>query len=67
MGQYSLRRVLPKPDWPRPMVATRSILASPFPRDGDALYFAGYDANKAPAHDTAWIVRATAATAIGGP
>ena len=66
-GQYRLRRIGPIPSRPTPMVATRSILASPFPRDGDGLYFAGYDANKAPAHDTAWIVRATAAAAIGEP
>jgi hypothetical protein len=46
-------------------VATRSIRVSPFPRDRDALYFAGYDANKVPAHDTAWIVRSTLAAAIG--
>ncbi|MGA2792927.1 MAG: hypothetical protein ABSE69_05250 [Roseiarcus sp.] len=63
-GHYDLRRI---PDRPvQPMVATRSILASPFPRDGDALYFAGYDANKAPAHNAAWIVRSTIAAAIGG-
>lgn len=61
-GRYDLRRI---PDRPvQPMVATRSILASPFPRDGDALFFAGYDANKAPAHNTAWIVRSTVAAAI---
>jgi hypothetical protein len=65
-GRYRLRRIAPIPGRSRPMVATRSILASPFPQDGDALYFAGYDANKAPAHDTAWIVRATIAAAIGG-
>jgi hypothetical protein len=46
-------------------VATRSIRASPFPQEKDALYFAGYDANKEPAHDTAWISRSTIAAAIG--
>jgi hypothetical protein len=30
----------------------------------DALHFAGYDANKAPAHDIAWIVRSTITVAI---
>jgi hypothetical protein len=45
-------------------VATRSIRASPFPQEKNALYFAGYDANKVPAHDTAWIVRSTLAAAI---
>jgi hypothetical protein len=48
------------------MVATRSIVASPFPADGDAIYFAGFDANKAPTHNTAWVVRSTLEAAIGG-
>jgi hypothetical protein len=47
-------------------VAVRSIRVSPFPPDADAVYFAGYDANKAPAHDTAWIYRSTTAAAIMG-
>jgi hypothetical protein len=64
-GQYSLHRIADRPI--QPMVATRAILASPFPQDGDALYFAGYDANKSPAHNTAWIMRSTVAEAIGGP
>jgi hypothetical protein len=42
-------------------VAIRSIRVSPFPEDGQAVYFAGYDANKAPVHDTAWIIRSTTA------
>jgi hypothetical protein len=29
------------------------------------MYFGGYDPNKAKAHDTAWIVRAKIATAVG--
>ena len=33
--------------------------------DSDAVYFAGYDANKVPAHDKAWIMRSTIAGAIG--
>ena len=47
------------------LVAMRSIRVSPFPRDSDPLYFAGYDANNVPAHDTAWIFRSTLAAAIG--
>jgi len=39
-----------------PRVATRTIRASPFAGDA-AIYFGGFDANKAEAHDTAWIVR----------
>ncbi|MBV8133614.1 MAG: hypothetical protein JO282_14055 [Alphaproteobacteria bacterium] len=49
----------------RALVAIRSIRASPFPQERDALYFSGYDANKAPAHDTAWIFRSTVGGAIG--
>jgi hypothetical protein len=64
-GRYDVRRVTA--DFTQPAVATRSILASPFANDA-AVYFAGYDANKAPAHDTAWIARATVAVALGaGP
>jgi len=64
-GRYALRRVaLPAPDDGRALVAVRAIAASPFPGDVDALYFAGYDTNKAPAHDTAWIARAGAKAAL---
>jgi hypothetical protein len=42
----------------------RTIRASPFAGDS-AVYFAGYDANKAPVHNTAWIVRASLAAALG--
>ena len=64
-GHYDLARIAAASG--RPLVATRSIRVSPFPQDGDAVYFAGYDANKAPAHDTAWIYRAEGATVVGGP
>jgi hypothetical protein len=64
-GQYSPHRIPDRAG--QPMVATRAILASPFPKDSDALYFAGYDANKTPAHNTAWIMRSTVAKAIGEP
>jgi hypothetical protein len=63
-GYYDLRQVV-APD--RSLVATRTIRLSPFPEDRNAVYFAGYDANKAPAHDTAWIYRSTTAAAIGAP
>jgi hypothetical protein len=62
-GRYDLRQITTPSD--RPLVATRSIRASPFPQEKDALYFAGYDANKVPTHDTAWIGRSTLAAAIG--
>jgi hypothetical protein len=60
-GHYDLRQVAAD----RALVATRTIRASPFAEDKDAVYFAGYDANKAPAHDTAWIYRSSLAVAIG--
>jgi hypothetical protein len=65
-GSYDLRRIPPA----RPgqlMVATRSIVPSPFPAERDAIYFGGFDTSKTTVHDTAWIVRATLEAAIGGP
>jgi hypothetical protein len=62
-GRYDLRQVIAPSG--KPLVATRSIRVSPFARGDDAVYFAGYDANKVPAHDTAWIFRSTIGAAIG--
>lgn len=62
-GHYDLHQVTAA--FGHPLVAVRSILASPFPGEGDAIYFAGYDANKAPAHNTAWIARAASSLALG--
>jgi hypothetical protein len=62
-GHYDLRRISTRAGAPTPMVATRSIAASPFEHD-ETLYFAGYDANKVPVHNTAWIFRAATAAAI---
>jgi hypothetical protein len=62
-GHYDLGQIAAGSS--RALVATRSIRASPFPQEPDAVYFAGYDANKVPAHDTAWIMRSTIAGAIG--
>ena len=65
-GHYDLRRVvLAAPDDRRALVAIRAILPSPFPGDERSVYFAGYDANKAPAHNTAWIARAERRAALG--
>jgi len=64
-GRYDLRQITPSPITGQALVATRSIAASPFPNDEGALYFAGYDANKAPAHNTAWIFRASRDAAVG--
>jgi len=63
---YALRQAA-APDIRQPLVATRTIAISPFPNDEGTLYFGGYDANKTPAHNTAWIVRGTAAEAVGAP
>ena len=54
--RYDLRRV----GATNSLVATRAIAASPFAGDADVVYFAGYDANKRPAHNTAWIFRGKA-------
>ena len=62
-GRYDLLQVAAPSG--RPLVATRSIRVSPFPQERDALYLAGYDANKVPAHDTAWIMRSSIGAAIG--
>jgi hypothetical protein len=63
-GQYRLRQI--DVDLPRighSLVAVRAISASPFPGDS-AVYFAGYDANYTPIHDSAWITRATTSVAL---
>jgi len=62
-GSYELRQVGAPPG--HALVAIRSIRVSPFPEEGPAVYFAGYDANKAPAHNTAWIVRASITALLG--
>ncbi len=64
-GRYELRQVGAPPGLA--LVAVRSIRVSPFPEEGQVVYFAGYDANKAPAHDTAWIFRSTTAAPTGTP
>ena len=61
-GHYDLHRVTA--GFAQPAVATRTMVASPFPNDA-AIYFGGYDACKAPAHNTAWAARATIAAALG--
>jgi hypothetical protein len=59
-ARYALRRVTA--DFGHPLVAARTIAPSPFAGDA-AIYFGGYDANKAPAHNTAWVARADLAAA----
>ncbi len=61
-GRYSLQRITTGLPLDFALVSTRVIAASPFSGDGDALYFGGYDANYAPVHNSAWIVRTTRET-----
>jgi hypothetical protein len=63
-ARYDLHRVVAA--FAQPLVATRTIRVSPFAGEGETIYFAGYDANKAPAHNTAWVARATLTAALGG-
>lgn len=64
-GRYELRELAERhPTTGLPLVAVRAIAASPFPGE-DALYFGGYDANSRPAHNTAWLLRAGTAAALG--
>jgi hypothetical protein len=43
---------------PKTLVSVRAIAASPFAEDrGRAFYFAGFDCNSIPSHNTAWIYR----------
>src|SRR5258708_33596175 len=63
--RYDLRKIgSSQPLTGTPLVATRAIAASPFPNDADTIYFAGFDANKRAAHNTAWIFRTGRAKAI---
>ncbi len=63
-GRYELHQITASlPEKSHGLVATRTIAASPFPEDRGAIYFGGYDANKAPTHNSAWIIRASAAAA----
>lgn len=62
-GRYQLRQVAAP--FAQSPVAVRSIRRSPLPGDADAVYFAGFDANKAPAHNTAWVARAPIGAALG--
>jgi hypothetical protein len=64
-GPYELRQVGAPPG--QALVAIRSIRVSPSPEEGPAVYFAGYDANKAPAHNTAWIIRSPTGSPPGAP
>jgi hypothetical protein len=62
-GKYDLARIPALSA--QPMVATRSVVGSPFKGDSDGIYFAGFDANSTPEHNTGWIVRSTIAAVLG--
>ncbi|MCX5682963.1 MAG: hypothetical protein NT049_04685, partial [Planctomycetota bacterium] len=65
-GRYDLHQIgTVHPVTGSPLVATRAIALSPFAADPDRIYFAGFDANKRPAHNTAWIFRAGKNNALG--
>jgi hypothetical protein len=57
-GQYELRQVTARfPKIGQNLVAARTFAVSPFPAEAKVVYVGGYDANDAPAHDTAGIAR----------
>jgi hypothetical protein len=60
-AHYALYRVTA--NFGHPLVAVRTIAPSPFANDA-VIYFGGYDANKAPVHDTAWVARAPVTLAL---
>jgi hypothetical protein len=64
-GHYDLRQLPAPPD--SGLVSVRTILASPFVQQRGWVYLGGYDANKAAAHNTAWILRGPISAAINGP
>jgi hypothetical protein len=64
-GHYDLRQITgPLGGIAGKLVATRTIVASPFARD-TSVYMGGYDANITAAHNNAWIVRAPVAAVLG--
>jgi hypothetical protein len=64
-GTYSLRQILDAAISPEPvLVATRSIVVSPFSSDPTGtLYAGGFDANHNPVHNTAWLYKGVPAAA----
>jgi hypothetical protein len=64
-GRYDLHQITASlPSIGTALVATRTIVASPFAGEAGTLYFGGYDSNGTAAHNTAWVVRADTATAV---
>ena len=63
-GHYDLRQVPATLE--SSLVAVRAIRGSPFAQQPGWVYFAGYDANKSAAHNTAWIIRGPSAGVISG-
>lgn len=65
-GRYELRQILDPAASSMPdLVGTRTIALSP---SGDGIvYFGGYDPNRNPSHNTAWIFAAPLSTVLGPP
>ena len=64
-GHYDLRQLPASPG--SNLVSVRAIRGSSFAQQADWVFFAGYDANKMSAHNTAWIISGREAAAISGP
>lgn len=66
-ANYTIREVNERYKLGKPnLVSVRSYALSPFPSDnGNVIYFGGYDGNWVTSQDTAWIFRASVATALG--
>jgi hypothetical protein len=64
-GHYDLHQVIA--NFGQPLTAVRAIQVTPFSSERGIVYFAGYDTNKAPVHNTAWIARATLDTVLHPP
>jgi hypothetical protein len=70
-GRYDLHQILPlaNPTNANPFLeGARSMVVSPFAEDnGQAVYFAGYDVEIYPAHNTGWIYRAPLEAVLDNP
>ena len=53
-GKFKDSQIEPKPD----LVAVRTLTLSPFPTDPvGTVYAGGFDANRNPVHNTAWLYK----------
>lgn len=58
-GQYALREIRDDAINPQPdLVAVRALIVSPFPKDPTGtVYAGGFDTNRDPVHNTAWLYK----------